>query len=519
MAITVNRQSNRVIYASRSGVPLDGTTDAAPALQALLNRAANGPLHLIIDGVALIGGTLRLYSNTTVEFLAGSGLIAKAGLGGPIFENAHPRGAAVNAGPSSPQHGYVGGSPTDTNIRLIGPGTLNGNRAGGASGGQGVSFAVSPGANPDGRNSKGEFVPTVRITGCTQLRIGDGLTILDSCTYALQITNIQHFTITGLTVRNNPTTTTNTDGIHLNGPCSFGSIYANDLTTGDDAVALNADDGHMSYFPGVYPPYVTWGPITDVAISDIKLNNCSSAIRILSSISAIDRVTLRGFRGTVSYRPIVIDTDGGEDTNGGGSGGGAVGSILIDDFQVEPTPGTNFQELAGRLNCVARQIVIRGWVMGEPASGPLIQVQGKGNIGLLRLENCSMSDAGGAVNSPWLDVVGGSINRLEVDGLAWARPGQTSASPTPAIRVSGGNVGSIAFSRTSADHLGSIFALTSGSVGSLTSAGLDHTNAGTGASFSLGSAIPRFRASCSNTAQLLSGTAPTSKKTDATEDQ
>lgn len=507
--------SNRVIYASRSGCFLNtnlstgGGTDDTATLNAILAKAATlGSLELVIDGPALTTG-LTIYANTIIRFLPGSGLFLAANSGKPMLENANPKGGAVSAGSSSTRFGYVGGSPIDSNITICGPGYLNVNRTGGSAGGE----------NPS-QNSSGVYTPGIRITGCSGLVIED-VTIKDSPAFAMQLTNIQYFKIDVVTVLNNPITTTNTDGLHLNGPCSYGTIRGLKLTTGDDAIALNADDGHMiSGSGGAYPEYITWGPITDVEVSDVTLTNCSSGIRCLSSISAIDRVTFRDFRGTISYRTLIIDVDAGEDADGGTSGTGAAGTITIDGLVVEPTSttagGQSAFELYGYLGCAIKRLIIRGLASTNPIAGIWLKTEALAAIDVLRIEDASIVDASDVITTPLIDVVAGSINRLEVDGLAWT--GRSATGSVPAVRVSGGTVGDVSISRTWVDRLPTILALTSGTVSSIESNNVRHTNAGGTASYALASAVARFRSACSNIVLLLSGTSPTSKKTDGTED-
>src|SRR5688572_6027169 len=88
-------QISRVALASQSGALLNsnllkgGGADDTAALQAVLDRGADGkPVHLIIDGVALVSG-LNAYGNTIVECLDGAGLYLKDGSSRAIIRNAH----------------------------------------------------------------------------------------------------------------------------------------------------------------------------------------------------------------------------------------------------------------------------------------------------------------------------------------------------------------------------------------------------------------------------------------------
>src|SRR5688572_21035046 len=84
-----------IVIASLAGAALNsdllkgGGSDDTDVLQATLNRAADGtPVHLILDGAALVSG-LNLYGNTTLECINGGGLYLKDGSSRAILRNAH----------------------------------------------------------------------------------------------------------------------------------------------------------------------------------------------------------------------------------------------------------------------------------------------------------------------------------------------------------------------------------------------------------------------------------------------
>src|SRR5688500_13687323 len=75
--------TSTVVLASRAGAALDshliegGGTDDTAILQRILDGAAHGrPVHLVVDGPALIRG-LSIYSHTTIECTAGGGFYLK----------------------------------------------------------------------------------------------------------------------------------------------------------------------------------------------------------------------------------------------------------------------------------------------------------------------------------------------------------------------------------------------------------------------------------------------------------
>jgi len=105
------------VLASAAGAALNsnlrngGGTDDTEVLQRVLNRASKGaPIHLVIDGPALVSG-LDVYANTTIECIEGGGLYLKNGSTRALIRNAHRSRTAI----------------TDEHIALRGC-TLNGNR-------------------------------------------------------------------------------------------------------------------------------------------------------------------------------------------------------------------------------------------------------------------------------------------------------------------------------------------------------------------------------------------------------
>jgi len=84
-AATSQPATGALFVASKAGAALNtdllrgGGTDDTAILQSVLDRAAGGkPVHLIVDGPALVSG-LDVYGNTAIEFSAGGGLYLKAG--------------------------------------------------------------------------------------------------------------------------------------------------------------------------------------------------------------------------------------------------------------------------------------------------------------------------------------------------------------------------------------------------------------------------------------------------------
>jgi polygalacturonase len=99
----------------------------------------------------------------------------------------------------------------------------------------------------------------------------------------------------------------NNDGIHLGGHCENGVIRnikgLHPGVTGDDLVALNADDAlSRTEVKGM-----TCGPIRNIKISDIAAEGCHSFVRLLSVTSPIENVSIQRVRGTCQVAAINCD--------------------------------------------------------------------------------------------------------------------------------------------------------------------------------------------------------------------
>jgi polygalacturonase len=99
----------------------------------------------------------------------------------------------------------------------------------------------------------------------------------------------------------------NNDGIHLGGHCENGVIRnikgLHPGVTGDDLVALNADDA----LTRTEVKGMTCGPIRNIEISDLAAEGCHSFVRLLSVTSPIENITINEVRGTCQVAAINCD--------------------------------------------------------------------------------------------------------------------------------------------------------------------------------------------------------------------
>ncbi|MDA3872670.1 MAG: glycosyl hydrolase family 28 protein [Kiritimatiellae bacterium] len=258
---------------STLGITPSATHPCGASLNALL-RQSPGPLHFP-DGMYLIEETLQLPSHTHLQLSDGA-----------VFRLAD--GAAKTA------EDYLlrNADPHEGNddITLEG-GCFDGNQIG------------NP--RPEGLFTEGYTGAMLHFENVRQLKLLN-LTMRNAEAYYSRFTHVHDFHIEGITfdsvkVRNN------NDGIHLGGNCSHGVIRKiramTPGVTGDDLVALNADDAlTRNEVRGM-----TNGPISNIEIEDLEAHSCHTFVRLLSVFSPIRNIHIRNLRGGCQVAAINAD--------------------------------------------------------------------------------------------------------------------------------------------------------------------------------------------------------------------
>ncbi len=251
----------------------DGVSDDGEAFQ----RALDGGLRTVLvpAGSYLIGRVLRIGSGTTLKLEAGARMRLADGVakepGDYFLTNANPETG-------------------DTDIAVEG-GFWDGNNAGNA--------------RPSGLFDYGCSGAMMHFQNVRGLRVAD-MELHNAEAYHVRLTQVRGFEVerirfSATRVRNN------NDGIHLGGHCEDGLIR--DIkglhygVTGDDMIALNADDALLR----TEVKGMTCGPIRNIRIEDIAAEGCHSFVRLLSVVSPIENVSIRGVRGTCEVAAINCD--------------------------------------------------------------------------------------------------------------------------------------------------------------------------------------------------------------------
>jgi hypothetical protein len=357
---TVALATGAMVTASSAGAHLDadlmkgGGTDDTAILQTVLDRASDGrPVHLVIDGVARVGG-LNVYGNTTIECVDGGGLYLKDGSGRAIIRNVHRSREAV----------------TDQHITVRGC-FLNGNREHQ----QGELRRLDAQLNQESvetgqanQEADGTFITGLQFLGVNYLTI-ENTVLWNIRAFGAWIANAKFIDIRNVQVddgnslheQSETTKETlkqwekyvNTDGIHFNGPIQYLTIDGLKLRTSDDALALNANDaGHDDITAGnVMGPYVGQGPITDVTVSNVVLMDPVFGIRMLSSNQRIDRIVINNVTGTIRYRMAILGHYTATRQKGN------FGSIAFNNVNVDPLRIPSYSELLE-----AASEAVRKWI-------------------------------------------------------------------------------------------------------------------------------------------------------------
>ena len=316
---------HREITASKAGVILDGSltamtgTDCTEALQKIIDQhTPECNLKLIIDGVALVHD-LKLRSNLHIQ-----GCGPHTGFSQNFSEGPTPC-ALRNANWRS---NWNKEEIEDHDIWITDL-TINGNRENGVSGNP-ADCRFTPG---------GGWITAARFYGVRGFQFRN-VRLVDPATFGVSAANLEWFAfdncefihtrfMKGL-LHPDFGRGQNTDGIHINGPASDGTITNIRLATGDDGIALNATDGGRNpwddaakeslkqHFSEMY-----WmGPIRRVAISNITSHNSWQIIRLLSGrdevygtgmVAEIDDVTISNVNGVCANYAIGMEKwpDGG----------------------------------------------------------------------------------------------------------------------------------------------------------------------------------------------------------------
>ena len=375
--------------ALNSNVKNGGGTDDTAALQQVLDSAASaGGVRLVMDGAALVS-SLRVHSNTTIECLnADCGFFQAPQSNSALLINANPAADAI----------------IDRNITLIG-GTYNQN-----------CLHQEHHVPPDVHYTKADHYSVgLAFFGVENLVVRD-ITIRNFRTFAFLMSNWVRVTIENVHL-DLPDLIShgNQDGIHVQGPGRQLILRNIRGKTGDDFIALNGDEesnGQQSWFH----PKCTVGPMTDILVDGLMVDDASQVVRILSRENSQDRITIRNVSG--NYRSFGFYLSAWDYQKRGMHGD--FGSIVIENVDLRQTKAdyTYTDPFLFRISGRHKSLALRNINYFDPTDDrSIIHIEG----------NTDVPDLG---NTP------AEVESLVIDGLH-IQDGGDAPQTRPYIRVAG----------------------------------------------------------------------------------
>ena len=490
MAAIYQPVGNKTLWASRVGAALNANssaytgTDDRAVLQAALDRigSANGGT-LVMDGLAALGGPLKVWSNTRIiANYRGAGFLMLANSGGSALNNKH----FVSS--------YNGGSPVfdgstivDHNITVEGI-TIYGGAYNGAGGNASYGSLDSYGQFIGAMNWFG--VQGLRLSGIEiydggglithchnvfNVRVDDYKTIDQAVLHQFQIGGVVNLAGTTYSALGYPNLTGvrgGSDGFHINGPCDdfIGNGFA--LCVSDDGIGINADDTVIVPTAGAtFPEYVGplafggtngWnsvfvGPITRVKISNIHCVCSLSTCRMFSGNgtgayasygnSRLDSVTVRGSSGVNFGRAVVMKPEylGGN---------GNIGQVTIEDFNVTVgTAGNTGTDAYVNASANIDRLTIRNTsrILPQLGTGQSVLCT-QGTIRDLDISDMHVWESSGTIPGPLVEINGGTVERLAVTQSSWRR--ESTETTSPLVLVTGSStVGTVSLDQVQLDRV------------------------------------------------------------------
>lgn len=318
--VRTNNKINRVVYLSdilpinfvESVLLLENISIGDDAFSYISPILEGGNLTIYWDKKVSLGNTLRIYSNTTVIASSGCGAVLRNEVNKPMFSNKNRRFSKND-------------SIADENIIYDG-GVWNGNGFN-----QSLKFTGNYG-----------IVSIFLHAGVINLQFKNDIKFYTPKTYCSSAWNIVNGVYEDFTLDVGSNPDINMDGVHFDGNSRDCRISRGVIRTYDDGIALNADDilysRNLPYNQnGEIEPFWTRDPqgeIKNILIEDIHFVNSLFGIRLLSSKSRIDNITIKNITGNTTGYLLIIDNYWQQPAEIKAFNKGNVGKVILDNINV-----------------------------------------------------------------------------------------------------------------------------------------------------------------------------------------
>lgn len=350
--------SSRVValsatVSSDTDLSLEGTTtgaDQSTAIQAVLDLALAGPLVVLWDIAATAKG-LRVHPDTRIVCSAGCGakLVDDAD-NALLSNNNYDAGADQVNWETAPDFDII---TKDSNIQIIG-GIWHGN-----------------GAEQAHDSPEQGWHVCLRFFNVENLLL-DHVTVYAPRTFSVHLCNTTHTTIRDCLIDCGASEIVNRDGLHFNGPNSHVLVKNLTARTWDDSIGINADDLEEQLSPvapTVFGPFANYGPITDFVVDGLHRIGGRYAVRILSGLSRVDRVTIRNVTGEHEGHLLLIDNYSEAPSVLRNAGPGNFGRIVWDGSNTSALAPSQYKQAAVFVAGDIEHLTLRDMVLSYDQTG------------------------------------------------------------------------------------------------------------------------------------------------------
>jgi len=303
--------------------------------QDAVNEAASQGIPLVWDKKIAINDTIVVKSNTHVYAPLGNGAILSAGVNKPMF---------INENVIFRENSRI----IDENITIDG-GVWNGN-----------------GMNQTRKNNEFGLVNIFSWMGVKNLNLRNHKMYTPKV-YCQQAINIKDGVVEDFIVDVGRNGAINMDGVHFDGWCNDCRVSRGRINAYDDGVGCNADDLYYSssYAEGGALSASFFyedpcGPANNITFEDLHFDNSLFGVRILSSRSRVDNITIKNFTGVTRDYAVLIDNYWRNPTAIQGAGVGDIGTINVDNIDMIVNRGLfgDTQDATISLSCSVENLIM-----------------------------------------------------------------------------------------------------------------------------------------------------------------
>lgn len=324
--------------------------DQTTAIQAVLDLALAGPLVVLWDVAATAKG-LRVHPDTRIVCSAGCGAKLVNDADNALLSNNNYDAAADQVNwETDPDFDVI---TKDANIQIIG-GIWHGNGA------EQTHDSVAEG-----------WHVCLRFFNVSNLLL-DYVTVYAPRTFSVHLCNTTHTTIRDCLIDCGASEIVNRDGLHFNGPNSHVLVKNLTARTWDDSIGINADDLEEQLSPvapTVFGPFSNYGPITDFVVDGLHRIGGRYAVRILSGLSRIDRVTIRNVTGEHEGHLLLIDNYSEAPSVLRNAGPGNFGKIVWDGSNTNAIEPSAYKQAAVFVAGDIEHLTLRNMVLSYDETG------------------------------------------------------------------------------------------------------------------------------------------------------